>query len=128
MKETQPAINCLFHHRANNKDKNKSHGQAVMPISSAPETYTATESFKGNKVYNTATTKWNIIVKKATPKIIASKKTFKLKAKTKKIHGNSKKQQRTGYEKNTTNNNNQRQTIQSKNQQQRAGNIFIKTN
>ena len=55
-----------------------------MPINLAPKTYTATVTYKGTENYNGATAKVSIVVKKATPKLTASKKTFKLKAKTKK--------------------------------------------
>ena len=61
-----------------------SKGQASVPIGLAPKTYAATVSFAGNGKYNSATKNVKIVVKKATPKITASKKTFKLKTKTKK--------------------------------------------
>ena len=61
-----------------------SNGQATMPIGLAPNVYMATVSFEGNGQYNAASTQVKVVVKKATPKITASKKTFKLKTKTKK--------------------------------------------
>ena len=64
--------------------KTNAKGQATMALSLAPKTYTATVKYSGNSKYSNATTKVKIVVKKATPKIAASKKIFKLKAKTKK--------------------------------------------
>ena len=65
------------------KIKTNANGQAIIPIDLAPKTYTATVSFASGGNYNGATSKVSIIVKKATPKISAAKKTFKVK-KTKK--------------------------------------------
>lgn len=64
--------------------KTNSKGQATMPINVAPKAYIATISYAGSGRYNGATTKVNIVVKKATPKISAAKKAFKLKVKSKK--------------------------------------------
>ena len=60
------------------KIKTDSMGRATMPIGVAPGTYSAKIS------YLTAQTTAKITVKKATPKMAASKKTFKASVKTKK--------------------------------------------
>ena len=60
-------------------------GQAKLPIVSLiPKDYTAIITFKGNNNYEKSTAKAQITVKKATPKIIAGKKTYKQKVKIKK--------------------------------------------
>ena len=66
------------------KIRTNAKGQASIPVSLSPKTYTATIKFAGDGNYNGASTTVKFIVKKATPKMIASKKTFKLKVKTKK--------------------------------------------
>ncbi len=50
----------------------------------APNTYTATITFDGNKYYINSTKEVKITVKKATPKMTAKSKTFKAKTKIKK--------------------------------------------
>jgi C1A family cysteine protease len=64
--------------------KTNDKGQISVPISLAPSTYTATVSYDGNNTYSGTNIKVSITVKKATPKLIASKKTFKRINKTKK--------------------------------------------
>ena len=64
--------------------KTNSKGEATMALSMAPKTYTATVKYNGNDKYLSSTTKVKVVVKKATPRIVASKKTFKVAAKTKK--------------------------------------------
>lgn len=61
-------------------------GQAslALPTNLSPKTYTATISFKGDETYKASELKTNIAVKKATPKLTAKAKTFKVKVKTKK--------------------------------------------
>ena len=66
------------------KIKTNANGQAIVPINLAPKAYIATVSFERGGNYNGATTKVSIVVKKAYSKIVASKKTFKVKVKTKK--------------------------------------------
>ena len=61
-----------------------SNGKAKLTISLAPKTYSASITFAGDGMYVGSTSKVNVVVKKATPKIVASKKTFKVKTKTKK--------------------------------------------
>ena len=51
----------------------------------SPKTYTAKITFNGNTVYEKSTKDIKITVNKATPKIIAKKKTYKAKKKTKKF-------------------------------------------
>ncbi len=64
-------------------DKN---GKATFSLTNlAPKTYTATLKFVGDDKYKAAkNVKVNVVVKKATPKLTAAKKTFKAKTKTKK--------------------------------------------
>ena len=64
--------------------KTNAKGQAFIAIGLAPKTYVARVTFEGFGNYNAASATANIIVKKATPKLTASKKTFKIKVKTKK--------------------------------------------
>ena len=66
------------------KIRTDSKGQASVPVNMAPKSYVATISFLGNDVYGVASKEIRIVVKKATPKMTASKKTFKIKAKSKK--------------------------------------------
>ena len=49
----------------------------------APKTYTATVTYAGNTIYNKISKSVKVTVKKATPKLIAKAKTFKVKTKTK---------------------------------------------
>ena len=53
-------------------------------INLAPKTYTAKISFAGDNFFLNSSKSVKVVVKKATPKLTASKKTFKLKVKTKK--------------------------------------------
>ena len=63
-------------------DKN---GQVKLAVSGfIPKAYTATISFAGNSKYAKSTKSVSITVKKATPKMTAKAKTFKLKVKIKK--------------------------------------------
>ena len=64
--------------------KSNNDGNAMLTIRLKPKTYTATVAFAGNEKYTPATQVVKVIVKKATPKITAKKKTFKRKVKTKK--------------------------------------------
>ena len=64
--------------------KTNDKGQISVPINLAPNTYTAIVSYAGNNIYYGTDIKIPITVKKATPKLTASKKTFKLNKKTKK--------------------------------------------
>lgn len=77
----------VIYFRVNGKTtpiKTNALGQASMPISLAPDTYTATISYGGDGIYNCPSKKVKIVVKKATPKMTAaSKKTYKVKTKTK---------------------------------------------
>ena len=60
------------------KAKTNSKGQISIAISLKPKTYTAYISFAGNDYYASASKKVKVVVKKANPKLTASKKTFKL--------------------------------------------------
>ena len=63
-------------------DKN---GQVKLSINGlAPKTYTATITFAGNNNYAKSSASAKVTVKKATPKLTASKKTFKKSVKIKK--------------------------------------------
>ena len=66
------------------KVKTNAQGKATIPINLAPKTYIATITYNGNNIYAGCTKKINIVVKKATPKITASKQTFKAELKIKK--------------------------------------------
>ncbi len=59
-------------------------GQVSVDYKLVPGTYIASISFNGNNKYKATSKMMTVTVKKATPKIIASKKTFKVKVKTKK--------------------------------------------
>lgn len=50
-----------------------------------PKTYTAKITFSGNNLYMGSTTTVKVVVKKAKPKIVANKKTYKSKKKVKKF-------------------------------------------
>ena len=63
-------------------DKN---GQFKISVNFAVKEYTANIIFKGNDFYKPSTCTSKVVVKKATPKITASSKTFKANAKTKKV-------------------------------------------
>ncbi|MEE1129365.1 MAG: DUF3344 domain-containing protein [Methanobrevibacter sp.] len=59
-------------------------GQAKVVISSlVPKTYPATIKFAGNAAYKASSVSTKVVVKKATPKMFALKKTYKVKAKIK---------------------------------------------
>ena len=64
-----------------NTDKN---GQAKLAIKLPAKKYTATIIYDGDDSHIKSTTTANVVVKKASPKIIAKKKTFKAKTKIKK--------------------------------------------
>ena len=64
--------------------KTNSNGQASLAVNLVPNVYDATVSYGGSGDYNGATKKLTVVIKKATPKLTASKKTFKRKVKTKK--------------------------------------------
>ena len=59
-------------------DKN---GQAKLAIKLPAKTYTATITYAGDNNHVKSTTTAKVVVKKASPKIIAKKKTFKAKIK-----------------------------------------------
>lgn len=59
-------------------------GKASFPINLVPNTYKVRISFDGNNNYLSTSITVNVVVKKATSKLTASKKTFKRKVKTKK--------------------------------------------
>ena len=62
-----------------------SNGQAVISVNLPAKTYTAAISFAGDDIYLASSKNVNVVVVKATPKITAKAKTFKLKTKTKKF-------------------------------------------
>ncbi|WP_298499603.1 C1 family peptidase [uncultured Methanobrevibacter sp.] len=64
--------------------KTNSKGQATLAINLAVNTYTATITYSGNDQYSSANKQVKIVVKKATPKLTAGKKTFKVKTSNKK--------------------------------------------
>ena len=64
--------------------KTNSKGQASLAINLAPNTYSTTITFEGNSQYSSASCQVKVVIKKATPKLTANKKTFKVSAKTKK--------------------------------------------
>ena len=60
-------------------------GQVSLALPNlAPKSYTATIRFAGDDNYKASSTKVSVVVKKATPKLTAKAKTFKVKTKTKK--------------------------------------------
>ena len=62
------------------------HGQVKVVIKGmVPKTYTAKVTFNGDNTYDKASKDVKVTVQKATPKIIAKKKTYKSKTKTKKF-------------------------------------------
>ena len=63
-------------------DKN---GQAKLSVNLPAKTYTAYISFAGDNTYLASSKNVKIVVSKATPKITAKAKSFKLKTKTKKF-------------------------------------------
>jgi uncharacterized protein YjdB len=61
-------------------------GQAkVSTAGLAPKTYTAKIKFEGNTTYNESSAEVKVVIYKASPIIVAKKKTYKVKAKTKKF-------------------------------------------
>lgn len=74
--------------KLNNKVYNKitgSNGQIKLSVNLPVKTYTAQIRFAGSDIYKSSSCKVKVAVKKATPKFVASSKTFKSKAKTKKV-------------------------------------------
>ncbi|MBQ7929315.1 MAG: hypothetical protein IJ287_11325 [Methanobrevibacter sp.] len=63
-------------------DKN---GQIKLSVSLPAKKYSAIISFAGTGVYTSSTKAVKVVVNKATPKLAVSSKTFKVKAKTKKV-------------------------------------------
>ncbi|WP_406533870.1 DUF3344 domain-containing protein [Methanobrevibacter sp.] len=59
-------------------------GQVKLDVTSALGAYTASLTFLGDEKYTKSTSSVSVVVKKATPKFTAAKKTFKAKTKTKK--------------------------------------------
>ena len=68
---------------AKNLTTNSSGKVAVLISKLVPKTYTASISFAGDSYYNKSSAKATVVVKKATPKLTAKAKTFKVKVKTK---------------------------------------------
>ena len=62
-----------------------SNGQVIVSLNLPVKTYIAEFSFDGDNNYLNSTGSAKVVVNKATPKITASSKTFKAKAKTKKV-------------------------------------------
>ena len=72
----------------NNKVYSKStdaNGQVKISVSLPTKEYTAKITFAGNEFYKSSTKTAKVVVKKATPKLTAASKSFKAKAKTKKL-------------------------------------------
>ena len=66
--------------------KTNSKGQVSVAVNTlVPKTYTATIKFAGDSSYKASSVSAKVVVKKAAPKLTAAKKTFKVKAKTKKV-------------------------------------------
>lgn len=65
------------------KVKTNANGQAICKANLPSKTYATTISCGGVGQYTIASKKVNVVIKKATPKITASKKIFKVKVKTK---------------------------------------------
>ena len=66
--------------------KTNSKGQVSVAVNTlVPKTYTATIKFAGDNDYKASSLSAKVTVKKAAPKLTATKKTFKVKAKTKKV-------------------------------------------
>lgn len=65
------------------KVKTNANGQAIYKANLPSKTYTTTISCGGTGQYTIATKNVKVVIKKATPKISASKKKFKVKVKTK---------------------------------------------
>lgn len=64
-------------------DKN---GQVKLSANLAVASYSAKITFAGDDIHKSASCTSKVVVKKATPKLTASSKTFKAKAKTKKVY------------------------------------------
>lgn len=63
----------------------KDNGQATLALTNlAPKTYPANINFAGDEQFKASTAKVSVVVKKATPKLTAKAKSFKVKTKTKK--------------------------------------------
>lgn len=73
-------LNNKIYHRATNEK-----GQAKVNVNLAVKKYSAKISFAGDDIYKSSTRSAKVEVKKAKPKLTASSKTFKAKAKTKKV-------------------------------------------
>ena len=66
--------------------KTNAKGQVSFNVATlVPKTYTATIKFAGDSSYRASSVSAKVSVKKAAPKLTAAKKTFKVKAKTKKL-------------------------------------------
>ena len=66
--------------------KTNSKGQVSVAVNTlVPKTYTATIKFAGDSSYKASSVSAKVVVKKVAPKLTAAKKTFKVKAKTKKV-------------------------------------------
>ena len=66
--------------------KTNAKGQVSVAVNTlVPKTYTATIKFAGDNDYKASSVSAKVTVKKAAPKLTAAKKTFKVKAKTKKV-------------------------------------------
>lgn len=66
--------------------KTNAKGQVSVAVNTlVPKTYTATIKFAGDSSYKASSVSAKVVVKKAAPKLTAAKKTFKVKAKTKKV-------------------------------------------
>ena len=66
--------------------KTNAKGQVSVAVNTlVPKTYTATIKFAGDNDYKASSLSAKVTVQKAAPKLTAAKKTFKVKAKTKKV-------------------------------------------
>ena len=64
--------------------KTDSKGQVKLLVNLAPKTYIAAVTFAGNGTHDKSTANVKVVVAKAAPKLMASKKTYKAKVKIKK--------------------------------------------
>jgi hypothetical protein len=74
------SLNNKIYHRTTNEN-----GKATVNVNLPAKKYNAKITFTGDDIYKSSSHTAKVVVKKATPKLSASSKTFKIKAKTKKV-------------------------------------------
>lgn len=80
---SKEVVKVVFNGKTTNYTTN-SKGQISFKVKLAPKTYPITMSFDAHGKYYGSTASAKVVIKKATPKMTASNKAFKLKVKTKK--------------------------------------------